>query len=323
MLLADVSAPDGQSGENPAMRTLALQHLVEEAPLFSVAQFYSTTGNSDTKKKDTEVNSFGHNRNLGSSYSGVTGTPDEVSVTLRTVGDVLKTDIGYERRFPGKSVASERARQIQRAAKSLGRRMTDDFINGNGSGGNVSGILSIATNDNIVYLDETLTEVQLGIDNAAKKSQQKFLRLIDTCIDRCAGMPDALFMSAKSISYLKAIGREYLTVSAVQGVFQNQELITYNGVRIINAGYAADNTTQVISDAGYSERFLETEDDMSLIVAVKFGEEENLTLPTNNGLNVKDLGIVGTNYTTLMELDWGVMLLHPKALQVGVNFICN
>jgi hypothetical protein len=324
MKFADITVPDGQGGESPALRQLAMTAMVEECPILGVAQFSYAAGNSETKQKDNDVTTFGNNRALNADWTPVTANPDTVTASLKIIGGTINTDIANERRFPGRSQKSERARQLVRAAKSYGREFMSQFVNGDGSGELINGLTSIvhfATQVDSFNSAASPIEVKLGIDNTAKKSQSLLLNGIDRIIGKVNGVPDALIMNSTTISYLKAIARDYLTVSTVQGVFTNQEVVTYNGVPIINAGKDRAGTSDVIGN-NYGD-LIESEDNMTMIAAVKFGEDENLTLLTNVGLVVKDQGLIGTKYQTLCEMDVNTLLLNDKSVAILTNFFLN
>lgn len=49
------------------------------------------------------------------------------------------------------------------------------------------------------------------------------------------------------------------------------------------------------------------------IYAIRFGEKEDVTLGTNVGVQVRDRGLVGVHYQTLVDFDLDLAILNPKA----------
>ena len=114
-------------------------------------------------------------------------------------------------------------------------------------------------------------------------------------------------MNAKMISRLTAVAREYVQFTSVDGVFG--QVMSYNGVPIINAGYSKDKVTPVLPQ----NEVVGADANCCSIYCVKFGEREDVTIGTNVGLQVRDLGLVGTQYTTMVEMDANQTILGVNA----------
>ena len=309
MLLRAISSPDGQTGtEGASLGNLALAAMESEAPVLKYAQFYSMTGNADNITTPSTI-AGGSSRVINDDYDGETTEQAETSVTLKIMGDKVLTDISLARR--GYTIQQERVRQLESFSKGLGRYLTDQIINGTGADGQITGIATaIGTGAQLVkYVGNDGATVTIGNDNTAKGKQQTFLEYLDNIIGMVPGGAEVLFMNRQWIARLKSIAREYVSISTLEAFGVKADILMYNNVPIVNTGYAKNNSTQVI---GIAET-LGGSTDCSSIYAVRFGERENVTLATNKGLQVKDLGVVGVHYTTLLDMDVEQVIVNAKA----------
>lgn len=297
MKLEQLSGETSQTSDsNPALRAVAIGEMRGVSQIFDFAEFYSFVGNADTPKKP-DTTTGGNQRAVNTDYTGVVGAPAYGAVTLQIFGDKVKTDIAYERR--GQDVPSERVRELQSFARGIGRYFMYQLINGSGTPPQMHGLKNLIQAAQTLSLDgegSAGQAVPLGNSDANKASQQAFIEALDNLIASC-GAGSILIMNAKMISRLSAIAREYLLISNINGVFG--PVTMYNGVPIINAGYSSDLTTPVIGSA----ETVGDDTDCTSIYCVRYGEKTDTTIGTNVGLQVRDLGLVGTQYTTLVEMD--------------------
>lgn len=311
-LLRTLSGNDGQGNENAALRTAFLAAMEPECPILNYAQFYSITGNADTIQSANELTGAGEQRAVNADFSTrAQSTSNEITATLRISGDEIETDRALERR--GLDIAGLRLRDLKTYARSFGRYVMDQFVNGTGTGQNVSGFATLvdASQQFILGGGTDGQVVALGNSDANKVLQQEFLADLDALIESVIGGAEFLLMDAQLVARLKAIAREYVTVSNVQDAFgRTQQITEYNGVPIIRSGFASDGTTKVIP---FSETVGATANCGS-IYAGRFGEQTDITCPTNVGLVLKDHGLDGSHYLTSFEMDWNVALQNVKAL---------
>lgn len=310
MKLFQLSGQTAQTTDsNPALQAVALNEMRLASQIFEYAEFYQMVGNADNPATAAGYHA-GDSRAVNSDYTGVATALSEATLTLKILGDTVKTDIAYERR--GGNIESERVRQLKGAAKGIGRHFMDLVINGNDSSvATQFDGLAIKCNENST---ETVlgggsdgAQVVLGNDNTAKKSQQQFLYYIDYIIS-LVGNPSCLIMGQNGVSYLSAIAREFLAVQTVDAAL-GQNVTFYKGIPIVNAGYSHDLTTSVI---GVAET-CGSSTDCSSIYAVKFGEKEETTFATNVGVQVRDRGLVGSQYVTMIDFDCVLGTLNTKA----------
>ncbi len=284
-----------QSDSNPALRAVALSEMRGASQIFEFAQFYSFLGNADTPKLPA-AEAGGSERAINNDYATpVVGAPNYGNVALQIFGDKIKTDLAYERR--GGSIESERVRELQSFARGLGRYFMYQLVNGTGLNNQIAGwntLIQAAQTLGLGGVDGG--QVPLGNSDVNKTAQQAFIEALDHLIANI-GAGAVLIMNAKAISRLTAIAREYVTFTSVDGVFG---LVTmYNGIPIINAGFSKDKVTPVLPQ----NEVVGVSNDCCSIYCVKFGEREDVTIGTNVGLQVRDLGLIGTQYTTMAEMD--------------------
>lgn len=308
MLLRAISSPDGQVGqEGAALSSLVVAEMELAAPVLKYAQFYSMTGSADNITKPATV-AGGSSRELNDDYTAATTDVAEVNLTLKIMGDKIKTDQALSRR--GYTINDERARQLGSFARGLGRHFTDQMINGTGDDGEITGLTTLITGTQIIkFGGNNGATVTLGNDNTAKSKQQAFLEALDNLILSVPGGAQVVMMNYYWQARLKAIAREYVQIATVEAFGVKSEILTYNNVPIIDAGYAKNQTSLIIPIA----ETLGTSSDCSSAYALRFGEKEDLTFATNKGMQVKDLGVVGVHYTTSLEMDIEQSLVDVKA----------
>lgn len=309
MKLNQLSGSDGQGAENPALRSAALLAMITEVPYLGLAEFYPVSGNADSVRKGDAVTGAGENRAIGSGYTAHDSANTDVTATLRVIGDRLRTDQAIERR--GANAVSKRAADFQSMAKSIGRHLFDQIINGDNTGQNLVGLKSLVPAGQKIDIAQNGLVISYGNSDTAKKSQQLIVAKIEEMLGRLNGPATMLIMDLQLISRLRAIARDHFITSNVRNPFGvEMTMVSFAGIPIVPSGFAANGSTRIIP-------FTETvgsSNDCGSIYAVRCGEGENWTHPTNVGVVVKDHGLVGTNYETTLELDVANMLQNDFAV---------
>lgn len=311
MKLKEISKGSGELSQE-ALRNLAVAEFMAACPLANYLEFYSISGNADNPRKADSDMTAGATRTIGSDYTAKTNTPSFASVALKIYGDKVATDIAYERR--GIDIGSQRARDLANAARSIGRFFTDKLINDTLAAETFSGLKEQTTNLNRYAIFDTANggQVNPGNNFADVKQQHKFLEFLDANIQDIQGGPDVIICNGTFIARLTSIARAYISILNVQDIYgNNQNITTYNGIPLINAGYASNGSSLVLpfnEEEGSSS-------DCSSVYLVKFGEAEDVSLATNVGMDVKDMGVQGTSYLTLIEFDVDLVVLNAKAVK--------
>lgn len=312
MKLFELSGATEQvSNNNAALRAVVINEMRLAAPIFEFAEFYTMSGNADAPRKSASV-AGGTQRALNANYTPQEGSPSFGAVALKIYGDTVFTDQAHERR--GQDIGSERVRQLRSFAQGLGRHVQDHIVNGDATGTptqfdgfkfQVDASHKLTVNAGVDGF-----VIALGNSDDAKRSQQLFKKALDNMIAKVVGGPSCLVMGPDMVAVLEAIGMEWVRTTTLQEAL-TQNFLVYGGLRvpIVNAGYKKDGTSLVI---GLNET-KGASTDCTSIYAVKFGEKENVTLATNVGIEVKDLGLVGQQYQTSVDFDIDLEILNPAA----------
>lgn len=322
MKLRALNGEDGQNvAGNPTLRALAMNAMIGAAPLIDYMEFYSMQGAADKLPKAADAVG-GSARAINSDYTGVETAPLETdSIGLKILGDKIKTDHAYERR--GQSIGSERARQLTSFCEGFGRHYVDQFFNGDNTGTNLNGVKALVDSTMLKTFDtENGGEVPLGNSTTNKTQQQKFLEALDELCGLLDSEPSCLAMNRKAIARLRTIGREYITTTSIQSILGNKmELISYNGVPIVPIGYKKAASSGLVLPN--TETCGTSTSACTSIYALKFGEATDITIETNVGLIVKDLGLIPPHYVTEIEIDSNIILQNVKALArlQGLKFV--
>lgn len=308
MLLNQIQASGESTSEE--IRQLALSEFMASFPLANYAQFYEMRGNADAPRKTDATMTAGANRSIATGYTAKANTPAFANIALKIYGDLVETDIAYERR--GVDIGSQRARDLTNFAKSMGRYFMDSVINDATSASKFSGLKEQVATLSLKTPFDTANGGSLptGNGNTERKQQDKFIELLTAKVS--AIRPSVLLANSTLIARLASVGRGYLSTTNVKDIYGNEHTVnSFFNVPIIDAGFKANGTGLIIpndEDEGTAEGTCTS------LYLIRFGEETDVTFATNKGMDVKDLGLVGTKYQTLMELDVDLAVLDNSAL---------
>jgi hypothetical protein len=113
-------------------------------------------------------------------------------------------------------------------------------------------------------------------------------------------------MNSKTWGRLNTLAREFVTYKANEfGIL----IPYYREIPIVDSGI-----DKAGADIITNTETLGTSTDCTSIYAVRFGERSNLTIATNIGLEIADLGLVGNFYTHSVELDADLGLCDDTAI---------
>lgn len=294
-----------QISANDEVTQLVISKMMERSTVLQYAEFYSMSGNAEYARKAATA-SGGQFRAIDADYATNNVSPDYSNPALRILGDQVQVDQAHERR--GYDINSVRATELLNFAINLGKQFQCYFFNGDSLSftNQFDGLKLITPASQVVVAAQNGLSIDTGNSDAAKGRQQKFLELIDTLIETVDGGAEALFMDSRTLSRLNSIAREYITFQ--QNQF-GQPVRTYNGIPIVPSGYDK-NGSRIITHTEVSG----TASNTTSIYAVRFGERADMTIATNIGVDVQDLGIVGPFYTHKVEMDVAPVLLNDKAV---------
>ncbi len=298
MRLNQISAGD-------ELTQLVVKKMTEKANVLLFAEFYSIFGNAEYTRK-TATASGGKFRSLDSDYDLNVITPAFASPALKILGDHVQVDQAHERR--GKDINSVRASELLNFAANLGREFQNYFFNGNSTdeAEQFDGIKKLVPAFQKITAAQNGLSIDLGNSDAAKGRQQKFLELLDTLIGSIDGGAQVVYMDSKTLARLTTIAREFFTT---QPDAFGRPIKYYNDIPVLPSGY--DNAgNRVIEHA----EACGSANNCTSIYAVRFGERSDLSIATNIGVDVRDLGLVGSFFTHKAELDAAPVVLNDKAV---------
>ncbi|GJQ32468.1 MAG: hypothetical protein HBSAPP04_13070 [Ignavibacteriaceae bacterium] len=292
-----------QISANDSVTQTVVNAMMAASPVLMDAEFYAISGNAEYARKAATADG-GDFRALNSNYPANQVDPEFVLAALKIFGDTVEVDRAHERR--GKDIASERARQLLQVAKNIGKNFTDKFFNATVNATDFDGLKALVPNAQILTPAADGFEVLAGNDNAAKKSQQKFLENLRNAKGMLSAGASALYMNLAVLNRLTSIAADY-----IQWVKDDFGMLVpfFDGIPIRNAGL---NSTG--SEVLPSTEVCGNSANTSSVFAVAWGEASELSVATSVGVEAKDLGLVGVHYTHSIDFDAVPVLLNPKAV---------
>jgi hypothetical protein len=283
---------------------IAVNAMIAKSPMLAYFDFYSIVGNASYDRKASSI-SGGTTRTVNNDYTGQTSAPEYANPTLKIFGDKAKVDVAYERR--GGDIPSLRAAELVTLSEQIGKNLLEMIFIGDASvtAAEFSGIKKQMPDAQVLTPYDNGFFLNPGTDDAARLNQAEFLEYVDQLID-LVGDPAFLAMDGKTISRITRIAEHMVH-------FEKNEfgrpVAFYNDIAMIPTLYDADGNRII----GHEED-CGTGEDCTSIYAVKPGEKRDLSLATNVGLQVSDLGIVGAQYVHLLDMDVDMALLNTKAI---------
>lgn len=298
MLIQQISASDATTQE-------VVKAMVSKATVLKRAQFYKMVGSAEYRRMKAAATG-GKTRAIGNDYAANTAAPAYANPILKITGDKVQVDRAYERR--GYDIASERALQLLSFAQDWGSKIQDLFFNGDTA-------LDVTQFDGIfklIPLTQKITiaanglAVSLGNSDAAKSAQQKLIENTQRLITQVDGGAEVLYMNGILWARFSTIAADLITYTPNEFGL----LVPYfAGVPIEASGY-----NQAGVDVIPNTQTCGNSVDCTSIVAVRYGEAKDLSLPTNTGVEVIDKGLVGNNYEHSCDFDITMSLLNTRAI---------
>lgn len=310
MLLNQFGGGTASQQNNTALRDVVLTNMYSTAKILNYLQFYPMVGNSDKRRKSEGMANTGQTRSVDESYTAKTLTPAFADLSLKILGDEVKTDISHLRR--GENLTEVRLAQLEEFGKNLGLFFNEQFMNGDGTGENIHGIDSLVPAGRVKkFIGNDGGTVPVGTTSAEKKSQLQFLKAMTELGGMVKGGPDVYIMNLNMVATLYGIGMNYVQKTTVQDVFGNQvELAFFGGKPILDIGYTKDGSGLIIPN----NKTVGTSSDCTSIYAVKFGQGIDLSAATNVGIDVIDKGLEGVHYVTMVDFDCDLGLFDDRAI---------
>mgnify|MGYP000949843163 CR=1 FL=1 len=283
----------------------AIKAMRKYATILEYAEFYRMVGNSDAPRKAATA-SGGQYRALNDNYVSNTTAPLYASMNLKIFGDKIELDKAHERRAG--DIPSERARQLLSFAKQFGRNFQNEFFNGS-TLNNVkawNGLAKIMPAQQVIIGSEEGLLLQTGNSDTAYKAKQQFIEKLQQLVSMVDGGPDVIYMNESVLARLTSIASDIILWN--KNEFGNY-IPYFAGVPLRTAGYNSAGTAIIQANELFGEYNTAT-----TIYAMKFGEKEDLTIATNVGLTVDNIGLVNNMYVDVFELDADIGLLNNRAV---------
>lgn len=272
------------------------------SPVLADAEFYRMTGNAEYGRKAASATG-GDFRALNADYPANQVDPDFTLAALKIFGDKVEVDRAHERR--GGDIPSERARQLLEFSENMGKNFTKEFFQSTVSATDFDGLPALVPVGQVLTPAADGFEVVAGSDNPARKSQQKFLEVLRKLKGMVSGA-SAYYMNLDVLNRLTSIAADYIKWEKNEfGVV----VPFFDGIPLRDVGDdAAGNiilpNTEVCGGSANTVS----------VFAVRWGEKSNLSIATNVGIEVKDLGLVGVHFTHSVDFDAVPVLYRNKAV---------
>lgn len=262
-----------------------------------------------------EGNSLAYNREntlgdvivagVGTTYSGAgagknAATFDTVNSNLTTImGDAEVNGLIQATRSSDGN--DQTAVQIASKAKSAGRKYQDQFINGTGTGNEMTGLTQLCAESQTIATEE----------NGEALSFEMLDQLLDTVTDK-DGVVDYVMMHARTLRSYKALLRQLggASINEVIELPSGNSVPAYSGVPIFRNDYIPTNQVKGTSPATTSI-FAGTFDDGSRTHGVA-----GLTAARASGIQVEDVGVSEDKDEHIWRVKWytGLALFSEKGL---------
>jgi hypothetical protein len=280
--------------------------MLANSNILQIAEFYPIVGNADNTRKASDATG-GRFRAVNTDYDTNPVNPKFATPILKIFGDKVEVDRANERR--GSDIASVRAADLLQFGRDLGKNFQKYFFIGDADVDvkQFNGLNKIIPDANkIGPASANGLQVITGNDNAAKKSQQELLELINLLILQIDGGAQALLANSVMISRLTTIAREFIQYTTSDF---GEPIALFRNIPILPCGAGSDKAEYITNVEEYGDS-----NNCTSIKAIRFGEKTDLSIATNVGLEVKDLGLVGNFYTHSVDFDLDLVLLKNAAV---------
>lgn len=272
-----------------------IQTFIDESPVLDRLPFMEIEGNAYQYTQEQSLPGIAF-RAVNAGYTESTGAVVNATVGLKIFGGDADVD-----RFIARTLGNlndQRAVQTRLKAKAAAMFFTLNFFEGDST-----------TPEQFDGLRKMLTGNQVVV--AGANGATLTLSMVDSLIAAVPGGPDVIYAPSQAISKINAL---VLATGATVPVERDQygKLVRmYAGIPIVDPGFAADGTTQILA---YDETQGASAVTTSLY-AVKFGEQEFVSGLTNGGIDVYDLGELETKpaYRTRIEAYMAIGIFNGKA----------
>ena len=284
--------------------------LVEEKPLIGQFEFYPHPGNSDNPRKASSADG-GQYRSVNSDYPENEVDPAFADMVLAILGDKVEVDVAHERR--GFDIASVRSRDLRKFARGLAKFFLKEHLKGGGQGQSPIALNGLESElpmsvSQAIYAEDNSNAlvVESGSSDAAVQSQNKFKVKLHELIRLVEG--DAvLIMSDTMHAFISSVFEGL--IERTEDSFGNL-FATFAGTPMFSVGKDRSGDPILPEDENPGSISADTQS----IYAASYGEQEDLAMSTNVGVQVEDKGIVDSQFVHHVDLDVQQGVLNDEAV---------
>jgi hypothetical protein len=272
-----------------------IQTFIDESPVLDRLPFMEIEGNAYQYTTESALPGIAF-RAINAGYTESTGAVVNATVALKIFGGDADVDRFIARTLG--NINDQRAIQTRLKAKAAAMFFTLNFFEGDST-----------TPEQFDGLRKTLTGNQ--VVTAGANGATLTLAMLDDLISRVPGGPDVIYAPSQAISKINALVLATGLIVPIERDQYGKLVRMYAGIPIVDPGFAADGTTQILA---YDETMGASSVTTS-IYAVKFGEQEFVSGITNGGIDVYDLGELETKpaFRTRIEAYMAIGIFNGKA----------
>jgi hypothetical protein len=294
--------------EDKPLRRGVISTLLEESYLMQIIPWETIGALSTTVIRIKSLPSVGF-RAANEGYAESTGSVDQLSESVYPFGGDIDVDKIYVRNRA--NIEEPRALQTRLKLKAAAYEFQDYFINGD-QAVNPKGFDGIKKRISNLAPSQTIDAFSLDLSgDPTTANMNKFVDLLDQLIYSIEGhRPDVLLMNDQMLLKIWSVLRRLNLLNTAQDMF-GREIFSYKGVRLIDVGVKADQTTKIIpTTSGNTD-----------IYAVRFGSEEFVGGIQEYEMDVQDLGELQEKPVYRLRIDWpiGIAMWHPRSAAVLKN----
>ena len=248
------------------------------------------------------------------------------TITSKGASDTSLIQVGFRRYVrdveldvlveqTGSNINDQEAFQLAQAAKAIGRMAQDDFINGNGTSPNASGLLTLVDSGQIIQPS-----------GAGANGANYGLSDLDTLISTVTtGDPQFLVMPSRSWNTLFGLLRSTGGTSIVDMITLDAQsvhptrILTYRGIPVFRNDYIPVNQTRGTSNGVCTTIFAGRWDDGSETDGV------SMIVPSRNlGISIERAGLLESRDERLTRCRWmGNFVLYSTKALAAMNGVLN
>lgn len=284
------------------------------APLLEYIHFFYKTGGSALIRSDADVNANALFRTVSADFaSKVDAVPSYAAFALKILGKTMRLDRAYEER--DEDVPGEMKRELAAFGQTLGRNMSNYFINGDATqtpaqfNGLKKTVTALPASQTLTACGVNGLQVLTGVSDTAVSSQQKLVEALQVLIGSVANGAQLLVMNSGAWGRLSSVAAALCTTTIDQF---GRRIMTFAGVPVIHAGFNYDGSEVLPQNETKG-----TSTDCTSIYALRSDEQAYYSLmTTKNGLKVYDMVMNGNFYETTVELQADSQVLNARSIAV-------